>query len=829
MSSTMRRVHAGLPRGRRPSGWFAALWIGVACFDRGAVALADGLADEDRTAAFTCGCLPWRSTRAPAVAAVAPPSAQGEKRLLIYRVDFSDAPGAALEASVAAELVTGLGQFYREMSYGRMTIALVSSGSVVTETLRLPEVSTAYDNRFEKLIGATREAAAAAGYAPETYDFDVVCTGAKPWLVFGAMAYVGGPGIWIGNNNFNVGVLGHELGHNLGLPHASFWDTGDQSTVGPGTTIEYGDPFDSMGVPGGSTSHFNAAFKHQLGWLTDADAPWAESDGTYRLAAHDDPEARGVRALRVGRPAGPTLWVEFRRSFNNRWVTNGATLRWYGGAATNSLLLDATPGTPSGKQDGAVLLGRTYNDPCAGLYLTPVARSETAPTSLEVVVRRGPTNANRPPTLEVAADSTTVLPGAPVTLTATASDPDGDPVAYGWDFGNDQFGPNQATVSYAWPRDGEYVVRCAVSDLKGGLAAQSLRVRVGQVSTWAASGRVLRRGTPVVGALVKAGSRYTYTDSAGDFLLSRLASGRHTFTAQAEGLQMVNAGFDNPVEVGAAVSGLAFEALPLRLPSFTLVARGAEWRYLDAEPPPEEGWTGLEYDDASWATGRAKLGYGVGDEATTVKPGPPEGPRRTTTWFRHTFEVEAAEVVDHLLVGLRRDDGAVVYLNGHELYRENLPDGSIEPGTRARADVNSTEEGTWFRRHCSAGRLRTGTNVLAVEVHQVDPASPDLAFDLELVAVSEAATSFVPRLGVAREGTDVLLRWPSGHVDWSVETADELGTGNGWQPASGAPERIGVEWWWRIVPVGEGGFYRLHRVDWCGPWPGPSPHLSYPF
>lgn len=176
-----------------------------------------------------------------------------------------------------------------------------------------------------------------------------------------------------------------------------------------------------------------------------------------------------------------------------------------------------------------------------------------------------------------------------------------------------------------------------------------------------------------------------------------------------------------------------------------LIAKGSDWRYLDDGSDAGKAWRAPDFPDAAWLHGRAQLGYGDGDETTVVSYGKDPMQRHITTYFRRTLQVQGAANATALTLGLLRDDGAVVYLNGTEVFRSNLPAGPITFTTLATANVGGEDETTHFYpASIPTGLLREGRNVVAVEVHQVRPASTDLSFDLELKA--EGDVSVLPDL-----------------------------------------------------------------------------------
>lgn len=201
--------------------------------------------------------------------------------------------------------------------------------------------------------------------------------------------------------------------------------------------------------------------------------------------------------------------------------------------------------------------------------------------------------------------------------------------------------------------------------------------------------------------------------------------------------------------------------------SLTLIAPGSNWSYLDNGTNQGTAWRTVEFNDDNWKAGPAQLGYGDGDEATIVDCGPGPigncspgnglGNNFPTTYFRISGELERSDLAHVVQVygQILSDDGAAVYVNGVEVYR----DISLRPGAaynefanyNGAGAVGGADENAWHIFSIDPALFREGLNVIAVEVHQQAGSSSDLSFDFEMTAlvatVPEPPTSVLAILG----------------------------------------------------------------------------------
>jgi len=169
--------------------------------------------------------------------------------------------------------------------------------------------------------------------------------------------------------------------------------------------------------------------------------------------------------------------------------------------------------------------------------------------------------------------------------------------------------------------------------------------------------------------------------------------------------------------------------VPLSLIPF--VHRGASWKYLDDGSDQGSAWTAPIFNDTGWSNGLAQLGFGDGDETTPIRRySELAGTNAITYYFRHAFNVANPAAVTSLVARIVRDDGAIVYLNGTEVYRINMPPGAANY-TNLTPLVIGTDD-SYHATHVNPALLVSGQNVVAVEVHQFNLTSSDISFNFEL-------------------------------------------------------------------------------------------------
>lgn len=244
------------------------------------------------------------------------------------------------------------------------------------------------------------------------------------------------------------------------------------------------------------------------------------------------------------------------------------------------------------------------------------------------------------------------------------------------------------------------------------------------------------------------------------------------------------------------------------------ITLGSSWAYRDTGTDLGTAWRAEGYDDAAWARGNAQLGYGDGDESTVVSFGPSATQKYVTTYFRRTVDLAAAPTrVD---LGVLADDGAVVYVNGVEAARDNMPTGTIGFGTLSSTGRSGADESAVRFLAVDPGLFRAGTNTIAVEVHQDNRSSSDLSFDLVLEAYVPAGTTTTTTSTTSTSTTSTTTT--------STTTTSTTTTTTTPPPTGGFA--LGSSWAYLATATAPGADWNQPAFD-AGSWPSGNAQLGY--
>ena len=176
---------------------------------------------------------------------------------------------------------------------------------------------------------------------------------------------------------------------------------------------------------------------------------------------------------------------------------------------------------------------------------------------------------------------------------------------------------------------------------------------------------------------------------------------------------------DQPLEV-LDVSGVNFgEFLPT----------GQYWNYWNSKDAPDSAWNSTA-DLSKWKHGASPLGWGDRDAATPFVLAASERP--ITTYFARDVNLGTISADFELTLDVRVDDGAVIYVNGTEVKRVNMPEGAVTNNTNAKSNVSlGAAKKNLATVSVPRDVLKDGVNRIAVEEHANYAGAVSVSFDLK--------------------------------------------------------------------------------------------------
>jgi len=229
----------------------------------------------------------------------------------------------------------------------------------------------------------------------------------------------------------------------------------------------------------------------------------------------------------------------------------------------------------------------------------------------------------------------------------------------------------------------------------------------------------------------------------------------------------------------------------------TYLPSSTQWKYYAEGSLDNTDWKSSTYNDGSWSSGQQPLGYGKTGLSTTVSSGLP------CYYFRTSLTLDSTPgSSDNFTLNYTADDGFIVYVNGTEACRYNMPSGTVTYSTYATTYAeNNPDTGTLT---LAASLFKKGTNVIAVEVHNNSATSSDIYWSATLTGAT-TTTSYI-----STDETFVLSNLESAGTYTLVAQYEKIEDGTKSYEAGATPIRINE------VSAGNDIYHNDHweKSDW---------------
>ncbi|MHA7180690.1 fibrinogen-like YCDxxxxGGGW domain-containing protein [Arthrobacter sp. MDB2-24] len=174
---------------------------------------------------------------------------------------------------------------------------------------------------------------------------------------------------------------------------------------------------------------------------------------------------------------------------------------------------------------------------------------------------------------------------------------------------------------------------------------------------------------------------------------------------------------------------------PVPSQSAELIKNGAEWKYRFENSAPAVDWKSPSFDDSTWLRGAAPLGFG---HTSIVTPLSFTGTKPLTAYYRKGFQIADVTKIQDVTITTKADDGIVVYVNGVEVSRANMPAGVPNFSTYA-SSAPTTSSAPVVKVTVPAAAFTNGPNVITTEVHSNYRSTPNTSMELSATATLTAS------------------------------------------------------------------------------------------